>query len=97
LSGSMSGERKRSVAAWPKLPRLSSTLLLVRSISVRHLRHGNPILMSSGPRLRKSSWALTDTVAVLNINFDLATLLNLRKNARRTSKIDGARQRKIAK
>ena len=26
LSGSMSGERKRSVAAWPKLPRLSSTL-----------------------------------------------------------------------
>ena len=23
----MSGERKRSVAAWPKLPRLSSTLL----------------------------------------------------------------------
>jgi hypothetical protein len=25
-SGSMSGERKRSVAAWPKLPRLSSTL-----------------------------------------------------------------------
>ena len=27
-SGSMSGERKRSVAAWPKLPRLSSTLRL---------------------------------------------------------------------
>lgn len=27
MSGSMSGERKRSVAAWPKLPRLSSTLL----------------------------------------------------------------------
>jgi hypothetical protein len=26
-SGLMSGERKRSVAAWPKLPRLSSTLL----------------------------------------------------------------------
>jgi hypothetical protein len=26
LSGSMSGERKRSVAEWPKLPRLSSTL-----------------------------------------------------------------------
>ena len=26
LSGSMSGERKRSVAKWPKLPRLSSTL-----------------------------------------------------------------------
>ena len=25
-SGSMRGERKRSVAAWPKLPRLSSTL-----------------------------------------------------------------------
>ena len=25
-SGLMSGERKRSVAAWPKLPRLSSTL-----------------------------------------------------------------------
>jgi len=25
-SGSMSGERKRGVAAWPKLPRLSSTL-----------------------------------------------------------------------
>ena len=28
LSGSMSGERKRSVAKWPKLPRLSSTLPL---------------------------------------------------------------------
>ena len=26
MSGSMSGERKRSVAAWPKQPRLSSTL-----------------------------------------------------------------------
>ena len=26
MSGSMSGEGKRSVAAWPKLPRLSSTL-----------------------------------------------------------------------
>lgn len=26
-SGLMSGERKRSVAEWPKLPRLSSTLL----------------------------------------------------------------------
>ena len=26
-SGLMSGERKRNVAAWPKLPRLSSTLL----------------------------------------------------------------------
>ena len=26
LSGSMSGERKRSVAEWPKLPRLSPTL-----------------------------------------------------------------------
>jgi hypothetical protein len=26
MSGSMSGERKRSVAAWPKLPRLSPTL-----------------------------------------------------------------------
>ncbi len=26
-SGLMSGERKRSVAAWLKLPRLSSTLL----------------------------------------------------------------------
>ena len=25
-SGSMSGEGKRGVAAWPKLPRLSSTL-----------------------------------------------------------------------
>ena len=25
-SGSMSGDGKRSVAAWPKLPRLSSTL-----------------------------------------------------------------------
>jgi hypothetical protein len=25
-SGLMSGERKRSVAEWPKLPRLSSTL-----------------------------------------------------------------------
>ena len=28
LSGSMSGERKRSVAEWPKLPRLSPTLPL---------------------------------------------------------------------
>src|SRR5450759_283833 len=28
LSGSMIGERKRSVAEWPKLPRLSSTLPL---------------------------------------------------------------------
>jgi hypothetical protein len=26
MSGSMSGERKRSVAEWPKQPRLSSTL-----------------------------------------------------------------------
>ncbi len=26
-SGSMSGDEKRSVAAWPKLPRSSSTLL----------------------------------------------------------------------
>jgi hypothetical protein len=26
MSGSMSEERKRSVAAWPKQPRLSSTL-----------------------------------------------------------------------
>ena len=32
-SGLMSGERKRSVAAWPKLPRLSSTLLRLRSLS----------------------------------------------------------------
>ena len=36
-SGSMSGEGKRGVAAWPKLPRLSSTYMrtrLSRSISV---------------------------------------------------------------
>ncbi len=29
-SGSMSGERKRGVAVWPKLPRLSSTLPMMR-------------------------------------------------------------------
>ncbi len=33
-SGSMSGERKRSDAAWPKLPRLSSTLLSVGGLGV---------------------------------------------------------------
>ena len=29
-SGSMSGEGKRGVAAWPKLPRLSSTYMKTR-------------------------------------------------------------------
>jgi len=32
-SGSMSGDGKRSVAAWPKLPRPSSTLPERRSVS----------------------------------------------------------------
>jgi hypothetical protein len=44
----MSGERKRSVAAWPKLPRLSSTL--PTSLSVR----GRP-----GPLIRQHLSALT--------------------------------------
>ena len=34
-SGSMSGDGKRSVAAWPKLPRPSSTLPLHRFAAVR--------------------------------------------------------------
>src|SRR5438034_9513657 len=44
-SGLMSGERKRSVAAWPKLPRLSSTLLrscglqFITPSSVKRLPH----------------------------------------------------------
>src|SRR5437867_8776356 len=46
-SGLMSGERKRSVAAWPKLPRLSSTLL--RSSGLRALRLGEQL---SRPSLR---------------------------------------------
>ena len=43
-SGSMSGERKRSVAEWPKPPRLSSTLLFstgAKPLSpVRNVRYG---------------------------------------------------------
>ncbi len=38
-SGSMSGDEKRSVAAWPKLPRSSSTLPLGQgSVDVQHER-----------------------------------------------------------
>ena len=37
MSGSMSGERKRSVAAWPKQPRLSSTLPLCKALHSREL------------------------------------------------------------
>src|SRR5438445_6979784 len=53
-SGLMSGERKRSVAAWPKLPRLSSTLLAhpgyERSTSLRAKR-SDPIHPSFTRRL----------------------------------------------
>jgi hypothetical protein len=37
-SGSMSGDGKRSVAAWPKLPRPSSTLPPRRFAAVRRFR-----------------------------------------------------------
>ena len=37
-SGSMSGDGKRSVAAWPKLPRSSSTLPQGRSLRRTKLR-----------------------------------------------------------
>ena len=36
-SGSMSGDGKRSAAAWPKLPRPSSTLPFETSTDVRYL------------------------------------------------------------
>ncbi len=47
-SGSMSGERKRSDAAWPKPPRLSSTLLpqmtsKLVEIVPQYYRQGNRI------------------------------------------------------
>ena len=38
-SGSMSGDGKRSVAAWPKLPRPSSTLRLLTATAVRGCPH----------------------------------------------------------
>ena len=38
-SGSMSGDGKRSVAAWPKLPRPSSTLPTRTSRSVGMIAH----------------------------------------------------------
>jgi hypothetical protein len=43
-SGSMSGDGKRSAAAWPKLPRPSSTLPKTTSEPVRHMSaiRGNP-------------------------------------------------------
>ena len=45
-SGSMSGDGKRSVAAWPKLPRPSSTLpsrrFVVTSKFGRYWRHSRP-------------------------------------------------------
>src|SRR5215469_3880279 len=58
MSGSMSGERKRSVAAWPKQPRLSSTLPCVTSAVGTTVRNctgdegrpfevGNQVLVSS--------------------------------------------------
>jgi len=34
MSGSMSGEGKRSVAAWPKPPRLSSTLHWLSKLAI---------------------------------------------------------------
>ena len=37
-SGSMSGDGKRSVAAWPKLPRPSSTLPTRTGANERHVR-----------------------------------------------------------
>ena len=65
-SGSMSGDGKRSVAAWPKLPRPSSTLLVSRVTPVhtavrnctrdegRSFEVGNQVLISSHRKLLSS-------------------------------------------
>ena len=53
MSGSMSGERKRSVAAWPKQPRLSSTL---HFLVIRFGRRVDPT---------SSCWAILDPSATL--------------------------------
>jgi hypothetical protein len=56
MSGSMSGERKRSVAAWPKQPRLSSTLHKAEApearYHVRFLRYcGHSLAYGYGAKL----------------------------------------------
>jgi hypothetical protein len=64
-SGLMSGERKRSVAAWPKLPRLSSTLL--RSSGLQFSTPGY-ILASCGRAVDERDVALTQGPSILRVN-----------------------------
>ncbi len=49
-SGSMSGERKRSDAAWPKPPRLSSTLLRTRARNPGFFQNGRRMTVHFRPR-----------------------------------------------
>src|SRR5664280_2805049 len=53
LSGSMSGERKRSVAEWPKLPRLSSTLPLATK-PFSSARNGHHTLVPTSGEIESS-------------------------------------------
>ena len=69
-SGSMSGDGKRSVAAWPKLPRPSSTLPELPSRNVRI--HGEYWRVSGPPGLFSTAvyeitnWSLAAKFAVVH-------------------------------